>query len=92
MAKRGRKPKVPITPELIWWINHLYYMSDLGPGKIAEQVRVSSTLVSRLLVSREQFGLLDKVQDVRLKRKEAEEAEKRANDGSTDRTLRSNQA
>jgi len=64
----GRK-RLAENQELVWWVNRLYYSTELSISKIAKQVRHSEPAVSRLVLSKAEYELLDTVLEDRLKDK-----------------------
>jgi DNA-binding transcriptional regulator LsrR (DeoR family) len=64
----GRK-RLAEDKELVWWVNRLYYTTELTISKIAQQVRHSEPSVSKLILSKVEYELLDAALEDRLKEK-----------------------
>lgn len=61
----GRK-RLAENQELVWWVNRLYYSTKLSIAKIAKQVRHSESSVSKLVLSKSEYELLDAVLEDKL--------------------------
>lgn len=54
----GRK-RLAEDKELVWWVNRLYYSTELTIAKIAKQVRHSEPAISKLIIPKTEYELLD---------------------------------
>lgn len=58
----GRK-RLAENKELVWWVNRLYHSTNLTISKIAQQVRHSAATVSKLIIPKTEYELLDSALD-----------------------------